>query len=360
MKIVFLCKRAPQNRDLYKRPYGRFFHMPRFLARAGFQVTLILVDYSGNERLSTTLDELKLHIVPLNKFNPFSTLEKIEQIVTAIAPDWISGLSDTWYGVIAHRIGQKHGYKVFIDAYDNYESYIPWLLPLHWLWRNACRNANLLSAAGPQLLALMNLSRDTKKASCVIPMAADSGFYPLDKDNCRKKLNLPNTFLVGYLGSLHPNRDPKQFFSIVSFTAQIDPTIKFIISGKKHSSIIIPKEIKPHIVELGYIADEDMPTACNAMDILLAIGQPSKFGDYAYPVKIYEGLVCGKIVMATRTQSTEWILKDTPENLITWRDEKNTAEKIVSNKLTHRKQEPINKSWEDNFNILVKYLRGDI
>jgi hypothetical protein len=155
MKIVFLCKRAPQNRDLYTRPYGRFFHMPRFLAKAGFEVTLILIDYSDNKEFSATLEELQLHIIPLSKLNPFSTMGKIEKIVTALDPDWISGLSDTWYGIIAQRIGKKYGYKVFIDAYDNYESYIPWLLPLHWLWRNACRKANLLSAAGPQLLALM-------------------------------------------------------------------------------------------------------------------------------------------------------------------------------------------------------------
>ena len=307
MKIVFICKRAPQNRDLYKRPYGRFFHIPSILARAGFEVTLILVDYSEKEEISTTLDEFKLHIVPLNKLNPFSTIGKIETIVKSITPDWICGLSDTWYGIIANYIGQKHGYKVFIDAYDNYESYIPWFPPLHWLWRKACRNADLLSAAGPHLLTLMNSNRDTRKASCVVPMAADSAFYPQDSNDCRKKLNLPDTFLVGYLGSLHPSRDPNQFFEIVSFTIQIDPTIKFVISGKKHSSVIIPEKIKSHILELGYIDDADVPVTCNAMDILLAIGQPSKFGNYAYPVKIYEGLVCGKVVLATRTQSTEWL-----------------------------------------------------
>ena len=360
MKIVFLCKRAPQNRDLYKRPYGRFFYIPSLLAQAGFQVTLILIDYKSNEELSTPLDKFTLHIVPLNKLNPFSTITKIKKIVKAISPDWISGLSDTWYGIIAHHIGKKYNIKIFIDAYDNYESYIPWLLPLHWLWRNACRKADLLSAAGPQLLALMNTSRDLNKASCVIPMAADPVFYPLDINTCREKLNLPNTFLVGYLGSLHPNRDPDQFFSIVLFTIQIDPSIKFVLSGRKHSSIIIPEKIKSHIIELGYLDDADMPIACNAMDLLLTIGQPSKFGNYAYPVKIYEGLTCGKVVLATRTQSTEWILEKTPENLIEWKDEKNTAEKIVAQKLISRKEKHPPSTWEDNLNVLAKHLRDGV
>jgi len=333
--------------------------MPSFLARAGLQVTLILVDYTENKELSTKMDEFTLHIVPLNKLNPFSTVSKIEKIVTNIAPDWISGLSDTWYGIIAYHIGKKYGYKIFIDAYDNYESYIPWLLPLHWLWRKACRKAHLLSAAGPHLLALMNSKRDVGKASCVIPMAADSAFHPLDKDKCRKKLNLPNTFLVGYLGSLHPSRDPDQFFSIVLFTIQIDPSIKFVISGKKHSSVNIPEEIKSHIIELGYIDDVNMPIACNAMDILLAIGKPSKFGNYAYPVKIYEGLACEKTVLATRTLSTKWILENAQENLIEWRNEKETAEKIVSKKLTYTKPNSTYNTWEDNFKNLLNHLYNE-
>lgn len=356
MKIVFLCKRAPQNRDLYTRPYGRFFHLPQFLAKFGLEVTLILIDYKNKEELSAKLDNFDVHIIPLNKINPFSTIKKIDAIVTTIAPNWIAGLSDTWYGIIAHYLGKKHGYKIFIDAYDNYESYIPWFLPLHWLWRNACKKANLLSAAGPQLLELMNTKRSKDLSSCIIPMAADPAFYPQEKKICRKKINLPDTFLVGYLGSLHPSRDPDQFFNIVSHTVQQDSSIKFVISGKRCSTISIPKKLMPFIIDLGYIADPDMPIACNAMDLLLAVGQPSKFGNYAYPVKIYEGLSCGKVVLATKTQSTEWILKDSPENLILWRDEKNTANLIVSRKNAAQTREYKSNTWEENIKILEHHL----
>lgn len=360
MKIVFLCKRAPQNRDLYTRPYGRFFHLPQFLAKAGFDVTLILIDYKNKQELSTKLDNFDVHIIPLNRKNPFSTVKKIEAIVTKITPNWIAGLSDTWYGIIAHYLGKKHGYKIFIDAYDNYESYIPWLLPLHWLWRHACYKADLLSAAGPQLLALMNSKRENPKYSCIAPMAADPVFSPIDKHECRKNLNLPNQFLVGYLGSLHPNRDPNQFFSIVSFAIKLDPTIIFVVSGQRHSSIVIPEEIRPNILELGYISDNDVPIACNAMDILLAIGQPSKFGNYAYPVKIYEGLRCGKRVLSTRTKSTEWILQDRPEDLIQWREEEQVAKKIISLKLANLAPRDSSNSWEESFCELPKYLRQKI
>lgn len=356
MKIVFICKRAPQGRDLYKRPYGRFFHIPNLLAKEGFEVTLILVDYAENETLITSLENIQLHIVSLNKLNPLSTLKKIEAAVTHINPDWISGLSDTWYGIIAHRIGKKYGYKIFVDAYDNYESYIPWLLPIHWLWRNACCNADLLTAAGPQLLSLMSINRDKNKVCSVIPMAADPIFKPIEKSIARKQLKLPEAFLVGYLGSLHPSRDPDQLFSIVSSTIKIDPSIKFVISGKKHSSVTIPNNLKSNILELGYIEDNEIPIACNAMDLLLALGQPSKFGNYAYPVKIYEAMACGKTILATRTTSTEWILKETPENLIEWRDVEQVVEKIINRKLTLNISNYDIKTWEDGIKNLSSYL----
>jgi hypothetical protein len=91
------------------------------------------------------------------------------------------------------------------------------------------------------------------------------------------------------------------------------------------------------------------------MDLILAIGKPSKFGHYAYPVKIYEGLMCEKIVLTTRTKSTEWILKDTPENLIEWGDELNAAQKIATRKNNYHPQNN-NKTWEENFNILLQHF----
>lgn len=42
-----------------------------------------------------------------------------------------------------------------IDAYDNYESYIPWLKLLHVLKRRALSRADLITAAGPNLLKQM-------------------------------------------------------------------------------------------------------------------------------------------------------------------------------------------------------------
>lgn len=356
MKIVILCKRHPQQRDLLDRPYGRFFYIPYFLSQCGLDVTIILVDYKNNQYIQRKQHGMSWYVVPISKYWPFATLKKIEDITTNIKPTWIAGLSDTWYGILANNLGSRHGYKVLIDAYDNYESYIPWFKPLHFAWRNACRNADLLTAAGPQLLEIMNIDRNKNKNSCIVPMAADPIFIPRPMNECRDILNLPAGPLIGYLGSLHPNRDPNQFFDIVEESCDLNSGIKFVVSGYIHPSVSIPKNLRPHIINLGYIADELMPIACNGSDILLALGKPSSFGNYAYPVKIYEGLQCNKPVFTTRTNSTEWILKDNPDLLIDWNKPVETAEKLCQ--WTHLKVNyNLATSWQEGAQRILNYLK---
>ncbi|ANX03477.1 hypothetical protein PG2T_04240 [Immundisolibacter cernigliae] len=43
---------------------------------------------------------------------------------------------------------------------------------------------------------------------------------------------------------------------------------------------------------------------------------PGAFGDYSYPIKLYEAMACGRPVVAARTASTAWVLRDFPGRLV--------------------------------------------
>ena len=45
MRVLIVCKRRPQNRDLLERPFGRFHHLPAELAQRGHRVTVLLASY---------------------------------------------------------------------------------------------------------------------------------------------------------------------------------------------------------------------------------------------------------------------------------------------------------------------------
>jgi glycosyltransferase involved in cell wall biosynthesis len=301
------------GRDLVTRPYGRFFHLPLYLSRLGHDVTILLLDYRNGEPLDQQAYGMRWLSVPLRAYRPGMYTAKINALVRESRPDWLIGLSDTWFGILARHYGRRHGIRSCIDAYDNYESYIPWLKPLHWLWRSALRKADLVTAAGPGLLELMSAGRGGRPA-VVVPMAADPiGFEPMDRQACRREMGLPaDGRLIGYCGSIHPSRGVEVLFEAVERLRSSEPDIQLVVSGRVFRGVPLP----PSVRMLGYIEDERMPVLLNCMDTLAVINRSSAFGHYSYPVKLYEAMRCGIPVVVTHTAATQWILAASPELLV--------------------------------------------
>ena len=137
MKILFLCKRRPQSRDLLIRPYGRFFNLPRELSNKGHKSYLLLLNYRNEPYVRTENNGIVWISESINHFTPFHYYASACELIKNIRPDWVVGFSDIYYGILAEHLGRKFGIKSAIDAYDNFESYIPYLKPLHLLWRRA-------------------------------------------------------------------------------------------------------------------------------------------------------------------------------------------------------------------------------
>lgn len=321
MKILFLCKRRPQSKDLVATPFGRFFHLPRILAERGHQVSLALLDYRNGEE--TEFDGHGMHW----SSSPVRTyIATVERLLADLQPDWVVGFSDTYFGILAARVARKHGLRSCIDAYDNYESYVPWAKPLHWLWRRSLRHADLITAAGPGLACKMAGTKSSERVA-VVPMAADpTGFEPGDKTACRKLMQLPvDRPLVGYCGSMHRSRGVEVLFDAIPLVLAERPDVRFIHSGRTWSDVSLPKTI----TSLGFIDDAKVPTLLNCMDVLVVTNRISSFGSHSYPVKLYEAMSCKVPVVATRTLATEWILGSHPECLVDPADAKGLGAAIL-------------------------------
>ena len=210
MKIICLTKRRPLSRDLWERPYGRFYYLSKGLAERGHQVHLILANYQKESEFSQQRDGFFWHSVNVLP-NPFHYYSYVENLAEQEKPDWIIGYSDTYFGILAVKIARQLNCQSLIDAYDNYESYMLWCKPLHWMWRRALRKASAIIAVGPGLLTKLSEGRKPNTATeKIIPMCADPIFFPRDKITSRKCFNLPqDKFIIGYSGSLFKNRDIK-------------------------------------------------------------------------------------------------------------------------------------------------------
>ena len=313
LKLLFLCKRRPMGRDLVTVPYGRFFYLPKYLAERGHEVCLLLLDYENGAPLDLRRDGIRWISVPLSLRDPAAYIRHLRQLCGSFRPDWITGFSDTYYGILAVRYARKFAARSCIDAYDNYESYMPLMKPLHLLWRKALSGADLVTAAGPGLLQHMSRRRNGK-AACVVPMSADPvGYMPMDPTDCRRQMNLPDDMkYVGYCGSMHRNRGVQVLFDAVEMLQARRPDTRLLVSGRSWKNVAIPASA----CHLGYIPDEQMPVLLNCMDLLTVLNRATSFGNFSYPVKLYEAMSCHVPVVATQTPATRWILRDHPDCLV--------------------------------------------
>ncbi|MCA9324586.1 glycosyltransferase [Candidatus Saccharibacteria bacterium] len=305
MKIIILCKRAPQSRDLWRRPYGRFFHLARYLAEMGDEVHLVLLNYGKGEEFQAHRDGINWHSVNLAP-NPLRFYRVAIQLAKTMRADWIIGFSDTYFGICAELIGRQTGASSLIDAYDNYESYIPWCKPLHWLWRRALRRCTGVTAAGPGLLKLMSVGRPNRN-SAIIEMAADPQFTPGDKISSRRSLGLPEDRpIIAYSGSLYRSRGIEELFSLIEYIGRNDPNVYWMLSGRLEPGISLPNNLN----HLGYVADDKVVDVVRSADVVLCVNKPDTFGSFSYPVKIYEALAVGARVVAFSTDSVEYVMRE--------------------------------------------------
>ncbi len=194
---------------------------------------------------------------------------------------------------------------MLIDAYDNYESYMPWCLPLHWLWRWALSQSTAITAAGPGLLSL--LARFYKgRNKRVIEMCADPQFTRESKIEARDSLNLPlDRYLIAYTGSLSVGRGVKELIAVIDRLREARPEILWTFTGATNRNVSLPE----NCLHLGYVEDAQVVDVLRSADLVVSINKPGSFGDYGYPVKIYEALAVGVPVLAFCTESTNFVMR---------------------------------------------------
>jgi glycosyltransferase involved in cell wall biosynthesis len=311
MRLLFLSKRRPLQRDLIARPYGRFYHLPSRLARRGHEVTVLVLSYRWEPSLFLRRDGVTWLSAGPSAWGGLGYLARALRVMREMRPDWVIGVSDTYFGILATWLAERFQGASLIDAYDNFESYLPGFTWLHRRWRAALARANAVTAAGPHLAEHLARFRPGK-AVAVVPMAADPEFTPLDRGACRRQLGLhPERPLVGYTGSLYRNRGIELLNGLAE-QLRGAPEVELVLAGRVQRGVTWPKTAK----WLGYLEDDRLPILVNSLDVQLVVNRRSSFGEFSYPVKLYEAMRCGIPVVASDVPGVRWVLRDHPDFLV--------------------------------------------
>jgi glycosyltransferase involved in cell wall biosynthesis len=342
MNLLLLCKRFPQGRDLLTRPYGRFYHLARTLVQRGHRVRIATLSYRRLPVVETSFDGIDWSSDDLWPTGPRAYLRRLNGIVTDFKPDWIIGASDTYFGIAACWLGKKRAVRFAIDAYDDFESYIPWALPLHAAWRTALARADLVTAAGPQLASTMEVR--TGRQVEILPMAADPEFVELDRALCRSKLGLPSAArLIGHIGAFDRTRGAQVVLDALAQVQRSDPGVALVLSGRQSLTHHQP----PNIYGTGYVPDELMPALVNSLDVACVALADNAFGRASYPAKLCEAMACRVPVVASSTGPTRWMLRNSDRFLAEIGNAEAMAAKLLVNLSLDRVDFGTPPSWGD-------------
>jgi len=284
--------------------------------------------------------------------NPYRYYRYGLELASSHQFDWVAGFSDTYFGICADFVGRSVGAKVLVDAYDNYESYLNWCWPLHVFWRRSLRRCSVVTAAGPELLSLMRSDRSEGEAA-VIEMAADPQFTPGSKALARDLLGLPkDKLLVTYSGSLYRNRGIDELFEVMRALLKRRADIAWVLSGRLESGVTLPE----NCIYLGYVDDDKVADVLRASDLMLCANKPGEFGDYSYPVKIYEALAVGVPVVAFSTASVDYVMRDNRQGLVPIDDIDAVVDKISTLLVEPYEVNSTPAGWEAQGKVLYQIL----
>jgi teichuronic acid biosynthesis glycosyltransferase TuaC len=317
MNILILSKRQYMGKDLLNDRYGRFYEIPRILAQRGHEVTGLCLSYrKRDERLQSnyvrepsvpawfSINLGRLLVPGLARYR-----RELDKIIESTKPDVIYACSDSIHAILGRYAANRHGVKLVIDLYDNFDSYGATKMPgIGRTFVSALKDADGISVVSDRLQRYIISRYDLTQAITVLGNAVSKDlFVPLEKSACRKRLNLPeNTLLVGTAGALHKNRDVQTLFTAFRNLRNSKNEVHLVLAGPRDRNIKLPTGNDVH--DLGVLKHSDVATMYGALDLGVICNTDSAFGRYCYPQKFFEILACKLPVIAASVGTLQDIL----------------------------------------------------
>ncbi|MDF2505631.1 glycosyltransferase family 1 protein [Clostridium sp.] len=149
----------------------------------------------------------------------------------------------------------------------------------------------------------------------VTPLAADSMYKPLDKDQCKKylsnKYNIKSPYIL-YLGGFSSRKNVSGLIKAYEKVSnEIKEDIKLVICGSKKDDVENLMKIKLHskveenIIFTGFIPNEDLPIFYNSCEVFV---YPSLYEGFGLPP--LEAMNCGAPVITSNTTSIPEVVAD--------------------------------------------------
>jgi glycosyltransferase involved in cell wall biosynthesis len=122
----------------------------------------------------------------------------------------------------------------------------------------------------------------------------------------RKEFGIsPDEILVVYTGNIHNSnfKEVRSLLLAIVIANRRGLKVKLIKTGSNHYLLpeISDSEVRPHLIDLGFVPRAQVPILIAAADVLVQPGHSNDFNDYRFPSKLPEFLVSGRPVILPRS-----------------------------------------------------------
>ena len=243
-------------------------------------------------------------------------------------------------GYVGMKLKEKYGKPLVITIHENrngfleeYDSKNPKLI---YSWKNA---DVLIRVNKIDLPLLKNVNNN----SVCIPNGFDKKkFYPLNKEVCRDKLNLPkNKKIIFSLSNLIERKGYKYSIESISRVIKKKKDILYLIGGSgplkdKLQKQIVDSNLQDGVRLVGSIPDDKLNLWMNACDLFVLPSLSESFG-----IVQIEAMACGKPVVATKNGGSEGIITSEDYGLLC---EPANPKELAENILV-----ALNKNWDEEY-----------
>ena len=294
MRILFLAKRHYTNKDAFRERFGRVYQLPLQWSASGYCVSLELVDYRGLREEYASADGFEVRSVPL--LNPV-TLFRLQSRAREFRADVVIASGDCLVGVAGWQIARSLNARFVFDVYDDYSSFGSHRIFLGWNAFRYLRNrADLLLYASNSLAH----SHACDSPWTLVPNGVDPNkFHPIATDCARIQLGInASSRLVGYFGSMEPDRGIGDLIAAVGQLHASDINIRLLLCGATNAGT---GKFPSWVDYRGVVPHGSMATYMNACDALALPYRRGQTMDMGASCKIAEYLLCERPLVATDT-----------------------------------------------------------
>lgn len=319
-----------------------FYKEAKSLKKAGYDVTVIGQTDSKMNKVVDGIRVIGLEKGAGIKSNPVLWKKLLKEALKNNADVYHCHEPESFLVAIYLKIFKRK--KIVYDVHEYYIDVLPLSSPqmrlflgfmLYLVEPLFCRYTDVIITADEEIAK--RYKKFNKKVYPIFNFPSFEVFKP--SNNQDMKMKYKDYFVIIYVGGMSEERGILELIKAVHKVSRTYPLVKLLLLGnfgtqdfeERCIEYVRSSDLTESVEFLGFVPHTEIPKYIDAADVGAVLLHPTtRFMKTAYPIKLFEYMICGKTVIASNLPAMSGIIKDSSCGvLVNPIDIKEIAEAII-------------------------------